>query len=251
MNGDAGRMKKTRIDMLLVERGLAPTRAKAQALVMAGCVFVGGAKAAKPGHQVDGDADVEVQGQDHPYVGRGGVKLAHALDHFGVDVRGRVCMDVGASTGGFTDCLLQRGARRVYAVDVGYGQLAWKVAEDPRVVVLERTNIRALEPARVPEAIEIAVVDVSFISLAIVLVAVDPFLAPGAWAIALVKPQFEVGRGLVGKGGVVRDPAAQAMAVEKVQSAGREQGWECLGVVSSPLRGARGNAEFFLAFRKG
>lgn len=236
--------------MLLVERGLAPTRTKAQALVMAGCVFIGETKMAKPGQQVADDAALEVRGRDHPYVGRGGVKLAHALDHFGIEVSGSVCMDVGASTGGFTDCLLSRGASKVYAVDVGYGQLAWKIAEDPRVVVLERTNVRSMERSRIPDAIDLAVIDVSFISLEIVLAAVDPFLVPGALVIALVKPQFEVGRELVGKGGVVRDEASRALAIEKVLAAGEALGWCSAGVVPSPILGAKGNAEFLLHFQK-
>lgn len=233
-----------------MERGLVATRTKAQALVMAGCVFAGGRRIAKPGHEVPQGADVEVRGQDHPYVGRGGVKLAHALDHFGIDPRGAVCMDVGASTGGFTDCLLARGASRVYAIDVGYGQLAWKIARDPRVIAIERTNIRTMEPGRIPEAIGLAVIDVSFISLSLVLPAVDSFLAPGASAVALVKPQFEVGRRLVGKGGIVSDPASHAMAVENVKAAAAALGWDACGSTASPLRGAKGNREFFLHFRK-
>ena len=241
--------KKIRVDRLLVERGLAPTREKAQALVMAGCVFAGQTKAAKSGQLFAADAPLEVRGEDHPYVGRGGVKLAGALDRFAVDPRDRICMDVGASTGGFTDCLLRRGARRVYAVDVGYGQLAWKIATDPRVVVIERTNIRTLAPERIPDAIALAVNDVSFNSLAIVLPAVAPFLARGADVVALIKPQFEVGRELVGKGGIVRDPASHELAVERVREAGGALGWVARGVVDSPILGAKGNREFLIHFR--
>ena len=241
--------KKVRVDRLLVERGLAPTREKAQALVMAGCVFAGQTKAAKSGQLFAADTPLEVRGEDHPYVGRGGVKLAGALDRFAVDPRDRICMDVGASTGGFTDCLLRRGARRVYAVDVGYGQLAWAIATDPRVVVIERTNIRTLAPERIPDAVALAVIDVSFISLAIVLPAVAPFLARGADVVALIKPQFEVGRELVGKGGIVRDPASHELAVARVREAGGALGWVACGVVDSPILGAKGNREFLIHFR--
>lgn len=242
-------MTKTRIDILLVERGLTPTREKAQALVMAGCVFVEGVKVEKSGHRIDPVATVDIRGQDHPYVGRGGVKLAHALDHFAVDATGKICMDVGASTGGFTDCLLQRGAAKVYAVDVGYGQLAWRIAQDPCVVAIERTNIRTMDRDSIPEAIDIAVIDVSFISLTLVLPAVDRFVKANGAIIALVKPQFEVGRGRVGKGGIVRDEGLQREAVEKIVAAGAALGWTPLGATESPIQGAKGNREFLAAFR--
>ncbi|MBN1282857.1 MAG: TlyA family RNA methyltransferase [Proteobacteria bacterium] len=244
-------MAKTRIDRLLVERGLAPTRQRAQALVMAGCVLVGDVPVEKPGQQVPADAGVRVRGEDHPYVGRGGVKLAAALRGFAIDPAGRVCMDVGASTGGFTDALLQSKAAKVYAIDVGYGQLDQRVARDERVVVLDRQNIRSLKKGRIAEAIDVAVIDVSFISLALVLPAVDLFLAPGAQVVALVKPQFEVGRELVGKGGIVKDPASHGLAVEKVKATGRGLGWEFRAAMESPITGAKGNREFLVYFVKG
>ena len=242
--------KKVRVDRLLVERGLAPTREKAQALVMAGCVFAGQTKAAKSGQLFAADTPLEVRGEDHPYVGRGGVKLAGALDRFAVDPRDRICMDVGASTGGFTDCLLRRGARRVYAVDVGYGQLAWAIATDPRVVVIERTNIRTLAPERIPDAVALAVIDVSFISLAIVLPAVAPFLARGADVVALIKPQFEAGREALGKGGIVSDPLEHERVCAGITAFLRAQGWRVLGVTASPVEGGDGNREFLVAAGK-
>jgi 23S rRNA (cytidine1920-2'-O)/16S rRNA (cytidine1409-2'-O)-methyltransferase len=244
-------MKRERIDLLLVERGLAPSRERAQSLIMAGCVLVDEVPAAKPGQLVSPDAKVRVRGEDHPYVGRGGVKLAAALDGFGIDPAGRVCMDVGASTGGFTDCLIRRGAAKVYAIDVGYGQLDPVIARDARVVVLDRQNIRSLGRGRIAEAIDLAVIDVSFISLALVLPAVDLFLAEGAEVVALIKPQFEVGRGLVGKGGIVKDPASHGLAVERVRSSGEELGWEPCGLIESPIKGTKGNREFLIWFRKG
>jgi 23S rRNA (cytidine1920-2'-O)/16S rRNA (cytidine1409-2'-O)-methyltransferase len=242
-------VKRVRIDKLLVERGLAPSREKAVALLMAGCVLVGEVPVEKPGQLIDPDAAIRIKGQDHPYVGRGGVKLARALEAFAIDVRDKVCMDVGASTGGFTDCLLKHGAARVYAIDVGYGQLAQAIATDPRVVVIERQNIRLLPRERIPEPIALAVIDVSFISLALVLPHVDRFLAPGATVVALVKPQFEVGRELVGKGGIVKDPASHELAVAKVRAAGEALGLRCEGVTDSPLLGAKGNREFLILFR--
>jgi len=243
-------LAKVRIDKLLVDRGLVPSREKAQALVMAGCVLVDEVPVTKPGHAVDPATAIRVRGQDHPYVGRGGVKLAGALKEFGIDPAGKVCMDVGASTGGFTDCLLKNGASKVYAVDVGYGQLAHEIATDARVVVIERTNIRTMEQDRITEQIDIAVIDVSFISLSIVLPAVDRFLAQGAQVIALIKPQFEVGRELVGKGGIVKDPASHELAVSKVKDVGASLGWSCEGVIDSPILGAKGNKEFLVHFKK-
>lgn len=241
---------RVRIDKAMVDAGLAPTRQKAQALVMAGCVFSGGARIEKPGHQIDPSLEIEVRGEDHPFVGRGGLKLDRALREFAVDPEGAICMDVGASTGGFTDCLLKGGARRVYAVDVGYGQLARRLAEDERVVVIDRTNIRKLDRGLVPDPIGIAVIDVSFISLSIVLPSVDPFLPAGASVVALIKPQFEVGRELVGKGGIVKDPASHLIAIERVRSAGLSLGWVFKGLCDSPILGAKGNKEFLIHFLK-
>jgi 23S rRNA (cytidine1920-2'-O)/16S rRNA (cytidine1409-2'-O)-methyltransferase len=243
-------MKRERIDKLLVERGLAPTRQKAQALIMAGCVLVDDEPALKVGQQVSPDAAIRVRGEDHPYVGRGGVKLAAAIEEFDVAVEGKYCMDVGASTGGFTDCLLRNGASRVYAIDVGYGQMAPAIAKDERVVVIDRTNIRNLESDAVPDPIDLAVIDVSFISLEIVLPKVVEFLSPGASIVALVKPQFEVGRELVGKGGIVKDASSHELAVSKVRGAGKVLGLACAGVIESPIQGAKGNREFLIYFRK-
>jgi 23S rRNA (cytidine1920-2'-O)/16S rRNA (cytidine1409-2'-O)-methyltransferase len=240
---------KLRLDRLLVLRGLAPTREKAQAMILAGAVTVDGRPAAKAGAPVAEDADVAVAGPPHPFVSRGGVKLAAALDAFGLDPRGRVCLDVGASTGGFTDCLLQRGAARVYAVDVGYGQLDARLRADPRVAVREKVNARALSREDVPERIALAAIDVSFISLRLVLPAVAALVAPGGAIVALVKPQFEAGRGEVPRGGVVRDEAVRRRVVEEVAAAGRSLGLEVAGSVPSPIRGARGNEEFLLGFR--
>lgn len=220
-------------------------------MVVAGCVLVNDVPAAKPGQLVYPNVTIRIKGRDHPYVSRGGVKLEHALKHFGCDVRGKICMDVGASTGGFTDCLLKNGAARVYAVDVGYGQLAMKLVRDKRVVVVERTNIRHMSQERIPDVVEVVVIDVSFISLALVLPVVELFLAPGTSIVALIKPQFEVGRELVGKGGVVSDPASHELAVNKVKEAGLALGWCFEGVVDSPVLGAKGNREFLIHFKKG
>ena len=243
-------MKKERIDKLIVDRGLAPTRQKAQALIMAGCVLVDEVPALKPGQQVPPDSNVRVRGEDHPFVSRGGVKLAAALEKFGIDVEGKICMDVGSSTGGFTDCLLQNGAARVYAIDVGYGQMDPNIAKDDRVVVIDRMNIRNLERREIPDPIDLAVIDVSFISLAIVLPAVDLFLKEGASVVALVKPQFEVGRELVGKGGIVKEPSSHELAVSKVRASGEGLGWIFAGLTESPIHGAKGNKEFLIHFGK-
>jgi len=240
---------KTRLDLLLVARGLAPTREKAQAMILAGLVSVGGRRAEKAGVGVAEDAAVEVAGPPHPYVSRGGVKLAHALDHFGLDPAGRICLDVGASTGGFTDCLLQRGAARVYAVDVGYGQLDARLRADPRVVVREKVNARVLSASDVPEPVDLAVADVSFISLRLILPAIVSRLAPGAAVVVLVKPQFEAGRGEVPRGGVVTSEETRRRVVGEIEAAGRELGLTVTGAVPSPIRGARGNAEFLVGFR--
>ena len=213
---------------------------------MTGDVLVGDRPITKPGAEVPADAEVRLRTADSPYVSRGGEKLAGALDAFGLEVRDLVAFDVGASTGGFTDCLLQRGARRVIALDVGYGQLAWKLRHDPRVVVIERTNARHLTPAMLPEAPDLAVVDVSFISLATVLPAIAGVLAPRGTVVALVKPQFEVGRGRVGKGGVVRDPAQRAEAVAGVRTAAEQLGLAVRGEAESVLSGPKGNREVFI-----
>ena len=239
-------MVRVRIDRLLVERGLAASRERARRLVMTGDVLVADRPITKPGAEVPADAEVRLRTADSPYVSRGGEKLAGALDAFGLEVRDLVAFDVGASTGGFTDCLLQRGARRVIALDVGYGQLAWKLRHDPRVVVIERTNARHLTPAMLPEAPDLAVVDVSFISLATVLPAVAGVLAPRGTIVALVKPQFEVGRGRVGKGGVVRDPARRAEAVAGVRTAAERLGFAVRGEAESVLSGPKGNREVFI-----
>jgi len=237
---------KQRLDKLMVERGLAPSREKAQALIMAGQVVVGEHAADKAGQQVAADAEIRIKGDILPYVSRGGLKLRKALDEFGVPVGDIVALDVGASTGGFTDCLLQAGARKVFAVDVGYGQLAWKLRQDPRVVSLEKTNIRYVTPDQLDEAPAMAVIDASFISLAKVLPAVAGLVRPGGRIIALIKPQFEVGRGDVGKGGIVRDPAAHDKAVAGVRQAATELGLKVSGVCDSPILGADGNREFLI-----
>ena len=242
--------KKERLDVLLVQAGLAPTRARAQALVLAGQVVVGEARVDKPGTRVAVDAPLRLKGEVLPYVSRGGLKLRHALEHFGLTVRGAVAADIGASTGGFTDCLLQAGSVRVHAVDVGYGQLHERLRADTRVVVHERLNARWLKPDALGEAVDVLVVDVSFISLGLVLPAVLPLLRAGGTLVALVKPQFEVGKGQVGKGGVVRDEAVRAEAVERVRKRAAELGLHILGVTDSPITGPAGNRETLLAARK-
>ncbi len=243
-------VKKERLDVLLVQAGLAPTRARAQALVLAGQVVVGEARVDKPGTRVSVDAPLRLKGEVLPYVSRGGLKLRHALQHFQLDVTGAVAADIGASTGGFTDCLLQAGAARVHAVDVGYGQLHARLRADGRVVVHERKNARHLDAHALGEALDVLVADVSFISLTLVLPAVLPLLRPGGLLVALVKPQFEVGKGRVGKGGVVRDEAVRAAAVERVQKAAEALGLQLLGVVDSPILGPAGNREALLAARR-
>lgn len=237
---------RKRVDILLVERGLAETRERAQALILAGEVLLGDRAVPKPGVLVDEAAVLQVR-QPLPYVSRGGEKLAAALDCFGLQVGGLTGLDVGASTGGFTDCLLQRGARQVYAVDVGYGQLDWRLRQDPRVVVLEKTNIRYLES--LPEPVDFAVVDVSFISLILVLPAVRRLLRPGGWVVALIKPQFEAGRQQVSRGGVVRDPAVHREVLERLCGWAAANGWTLGGLCPSPLLGPAGNREFFALLR--
>jgi 23S rRNA (cytidine1920-2'-O)/16S rRNA (cytidine1409-2'-O)-methyltransferase len=241
---------KTRADQLLVDRGLAESRAKAQALILAGLVFSGERKIEKAGQALAEDAPLEVRGREHPYVSRGGVKLAHALDHFGWDVSGAMALDVGASTGGFTDVLLQRGAAKVFAVDVGTNQLAWKLRQDPRVMVHEKTNARYLTGAVVTEPVDLIVCDASFISLAKVLDRALDFARPGGRLVALVKPQFEAERGEIGKSGVVRDPAVHARVCEAAAAWVASRGWAVEGVVPSPITGPEGNVEFLLAARK-
>jgi len=238
--------ERVRIDRLLVDRGLVPNRERARRLVMAGEVLVDDRPVTKAGALVPGDAALRLRTPASPYLSRGGEKLAGALDAFGLPVAGRVALDVGASTGGFTDCLLRRGARRVMAIDVGYGQLAWSLRQDPRVVVLERVNARTLDAAMLPEPPDLATVDVSFISLGLVLPRVARVLAPGGDVVALVKPQFEVGRGQVGKGGVVRDPAQRAAAVAGVRAAAEAAGLAVRGEADSVLPGPKGNREVFL-----
>jgi len=241
-------MAKVRLDALLVERGLVETRSRAQALILAGKVFSGERRLDKPGNQIDPTAPLEVRGRDHPWVSRGGVKLAHGLEFFGIDPAGSVCLDIGASTGGFTDVLLNVGAARVYAVDVGHGQLDWRLRNDERVIVLERTNARHLSREQVPEPIDLVVCDASFIGLATILPAPLALTAPGARLIALIKPQFEVGKGQVGKGGVVRDQALREEACEKVRAwLDTLPGWRVLGISESPIKGPEGNVEFLIA----
>lgn len=240
---------KERLDLLLLARDLADTRTKAQALIMAGRVRVNGRTVTKAGTLVPTDATVEVLAPASPYVSRGGDKLAAALDHFGLDPAGRVCLDAGASTGGFTHVLLLRGAAKVYAVDVGYGQLDQSLRRDPRVAVLERTNIRLLPRKALPEPVDLATLDLSFISLTLVLPKIVAFIKPGGGILALVKPQFEVGKNRVGKGGVVRDPALQRQAVDKVAQAARGLGLRVSGGFPSPLKGPKGNQEYFLYVR--
>lgn len=238
------RPAKQRLDQLLVDRGLADSRQKAQALILAGSVIVGNQKAAKAGQPVPLDTAVEVVAP-MPYVSRGGLKLERALDHWAIDPAGRVCIDIGASTGGFTDCLLQRGAARVYAVDAGTAQLDWKLRNEPRVVVLEQYNARHLQPADIADACSIAVFDVSFISVTLILPAVMPVLTADAHMLILVKPQFEVGREQVGKGGIVRDPALHQAACDKVAQAVAALGLRS-DIIESPILGAEGNREFLL-----
>jgi 23S rRNA (cytidine1920-2'-O)/16S rRNA (cytidine1409-2'-O)-methyltransferase len=239
---------KIRVDQLLAARGLAESRTRAQALILAGLVYDGTRKVAKAGEMVAEDAILSVKGRDHPWVSRGGVKLAHGLAHFGWDVAGVVAMDVGSSTGGFTDVLLNGGAVRVYAVDSGTNQLAWKLRDDPRVVVLEQFSARLLTPDHVPEPVDMIVCDASFIGLAKVLARPLDFAAPEARLLALVKPQFEAGRGEVGKGGVVRDPAVHARVCDAAAAwLAAQPGWQVLGLTQSPITGPEGNVEFLLA----
>jgi 23S rRNA (cytidine1920-2'-O)/16S rRNA (cytidine1409-2'-O)-methyltransferase len=246
------KIAKSRADQLLVEQGLAESRAKAQALIFAGVVSCAGRRVEKPGEQLAADAALVVKESDHPWVSRGGVKLAHAFDRFGIVAEGKTALDIGASTGGFTDVLLARGASRVYAVDVGHGQLAWKLRQDPRVVVHERLNARHLTRAQIPEPVDMITCDASFIGLATVLPAPLTLAAEKAELVALVKPQFEAGREHVGKGGVVRDPAVQHEVCERAAAwVAAQPGWTVIGVVESPVLGPQGNREFLLYARRG
>ncbi len=254
-------MARERLDKLLVDRGLVASRERARALVMSGAVLVRGQPETKPGTMLDPTVEITLRQEDHPYVSRGALKLVKGLDTFGIDPTGKIALDIGASTGGFTDVLLRRGATRVYAIDVGYGQLAWSLRQDPRVVVLERTNVRNMDLALVPEEPELAVIDVSFISLTLVLPRIAELLAPpprvgesvrppaGKPIIALVKPQFEVGREQVGKGGVVRDEAARRGAVDKVRAWANANGFVAGDDVESPITGPAGNVEYLLLLR--
>jgi 23S rRNA (cytidine1920-2'-O)/16S rRNA (cytidine1409-2'-O)-methyltransferase len=242
---------KRRADQLLVEQGLAENRTKAQALILAGLVSMAGRRVDKPGEQLVADSPLLLKGPDHPWVSRGGIKLAHALDHFQIEVEGRIALDIGASTGGFTDVLLSRGAKRVHAVDVGHGQLAWKLRQDPRVVVHERLNARRLTPEDIPEPVDIVTCDASFIGLATVLPAPLALVAERGELVALVKPQFEAGRERVGKGGVVRDPATQQEVCERAKAwVAAQPGWAVVGIVESPILGPEGNREFVLYARR-
>jgi 23S rRNA (cytidine1920-2'-O)/16S rRNA (cytidine1409-2'-O)-methyltransferase len=243
-------MNKLRIDQLLVSRGLVERRTRAQALIMAGAVFSGERKIVKAGEMLAEDAPLEVRGKDHPWVSRGGIKLDHGLAHFGFDVSRAVALDVGSSTGGFTDVLLSRGTSKVYAVDVGTNQLAWKLRQDPRVVVLEQTNARYLTAEQVPEPVDFVVCDASFIGLSKVLEAPLKLAKPGAKLVALIKPQFEASREEVGKGGVVRDPAVHERVCAEVQAWVESRGWAVLGIELSPITGPEGNVEFLLAAEK-
>jgi 23S rRNA (cytidine1920-2'-O)/16S rRNA (cytidine1409-2'-O)-methyltransferase len=242
---------RVRVDQLLVDRGLAESRAKAQALVLAGQVFSGDQRLDKPGHPIAEDAAVELRGAAHPWVSRGGIKLAHGLDAFSIDPAGLVCLDIGASTGGFTDVLLTRGATKVYAVDVGHGQLAWKLRQDPRVVVLERINARHLSRNEVPEPVQLITCDASFIGLETLLPAPLALADESATLIALIKPQFEVGPERVGKKGVVRDSALHREVCERIADwLASLPGWRVIGTCESPIEGPEGNKEFLIAAEK-
>lgn len=239
-------LNKKRLDRVVVEKNLAPTRQRAQALIMAGKVLVNNHLVDKPGTQVSTEDVVALKGEDIPYVSRGGLKLEAALKAINVDIAGFICLDVGASTGGFTDCLLQHGAIRVFAVDVGYGQLAWKLRQDPRVVVIERTNIRHMPAETLPQSVDLVTIDVSFISLKLVVPVVLKFLKKGAGILSLIKPQFEVGKGNVGKGGVVRDPVLHAEVVEDLSDFFARLGLVRQCIIPSPVLGPKGNREFFI-----
>lgn len=241
--------KKHRLDLILVEKGWLKSRQRARAMIMAGKVFVNGQRVDKPGFAVSSKDSIECKADDLPYVSRGGLKLEAALQHLPLDVTAAICIDVGASTGGFTDCLLQHGAKRVYAVDVGYGQLAWKIRQDPRVIVIERTNVRHLAAEAIPERVDLITIDVSFISLKIVVPAVSRFMKTDASILALIKPQFEVGKGQVGKGGVVRDPDLHQQVIQTLADFFSTQRLMSRLVYPSPLLGPKGNREFFMLLK--
>lgn len=240
---------KKRIDQLLVDQGLAESRTRAKALIMAGKVFSGAVCIDKPGSEIEPETAIIIKGGDLPFVSRGGLKLEAALRQLHLDVQGLVCLDVGASTGGFTDCLLQHGAAHVYAVDVGYGQLAWKLRNDPRVTAIERTNIRHMQNDRLPTAVDLATIDTSFISLRLVVPEILRFLKPTGMIIALIKPQFEAGRDRLGKGGVVRDVRVQQEVIRSLASYFSELGLQCAPVIPSPILGPKGNQEFLVLLR--
>jgi 23S rRNA (cytidine1920-2'-O)/16S rRNA (cytidine1409-2'-O)-methyltransferase len=239
---------KSRLDKLLLTRNLVESRQKAQALIGAGQVFVDGHRADKSGSQFPIDCEIEIKGDKTRFVSRGGLKIEASLDHFAIDPTGMICADIGASTGGFTDCLLQRGAAKVYAVDVGYGQLAWKLRQDERVVVMERTNARHLASGDIADRLDLVVIDASFISLELLLRPILVFLKPGGSIIALIKPQFEVGKGQVGKGGVVKDPELHDASIKKIEEFGESLGLKCQGFTPSPVLGPKGNREFLIYF---
>ncbi len=241
---------KKRLDLLLVEKGLSSSREKAKTTIMAGLVYVDGQKEDKPGSTFQTDANIEVRGKTNPYVSRGGLKLEKALSTFDVSVEGKVCADVGASTGGFTDCLLQHGAKKVYAIDVGKGQLDWKLRQDPRVICMEKTNIRYVRPSDIGEPITFATVDVSFISLTKVLKPMREFIKDGGDVVALIKPQFEAGREKVGKKGVVRDPDTHVEVIKKIADFAGKNGFVCLELTFSPIKGPEGNIEYLMHLRK-
>ncbi|MBI3600551.1 MAG: TlyA family RNA methyltransferase [Nitrospinae bacterium] len=243
-------MQRKRLDNLLVERGIVQSRERAKALILSGEVKVDGIPINKAGVLVNEDSEIEFTGKDMPYVSRGGLKLEKAIKEFGGNVKDKVAIDVGASTGGFTDCLLQYGAKKVYAVDVGYGQLAWKLRNDPRVIVIERKNIRYLKPDDIGEPADIATIDVSFISLKLVLPAVKTLLKERGEIIALIKPQFEVGKGEVGKGGIVREKEKHERVISEIKSFAADLGFKVLGLTESPIHGQKGNVEFLIYIKK-
>ncbi len=238
---------KYRLDDILVSRGIAANRSKAKAIIMSGIVFKGNSRLDKPGQRISADTNITIRGRSHPWVSRGGIKLAHGLDYFGVAINGCVCIDIGASTGGFTDVLLSRGAKRVYAVDSGYGQLDWGLRKDPRVIVLERINARYLTSVHVPEPVSVVTCDTSFISLTKVLPAPLELAVNGSTLLALIKPQFEAGRNQVGKGGVVRDPNVHKQVCQKIEDwLDNQTNWHVIGIEQSPIQGPSGNSEFLL-----
>ncbi|MBI4684926.1 MAG: TlyA family RNA methyltransferase [Nitrospirae bacterium] len=242
---------KERLDKILVSKGITESRERAKALIMEGKVFINGIPATKAGIMVNQDAVIELKSEDIPYVSRGGLKLEAAIDNFKIDLKDKIAMDVGASTGGFTDCMLKKGVKKVYCIDVGYGQIAWSLRNDPRIILFERTNIRYLEREKIQEMIDIATIDVSFISLNKVVPKVVEFLREGGEILALVKPQFEVGRGKVGKGGIVRDEDTRLEAVESVKCDIEAMGLCAIGVFESPVLGQKGNIEYFLYIKRG